>query len=95
MGKHQITGHYTKAKSDSRIDDFGLNATGANMWALGYSYDLSKRTSVGVTYARIKNSAERVVQLLYRDLAWRWSGWRTAGRRSAHFRHDDPPRVLS
>jgi predicted porin len=56
MGKHQITGHYTKAKSDSKIDDFGINATGANMWALGYSYDLSKRTSVGVTYARIKNS---------------------------------------
>jgi len=25
------------------------------MWALGYSYDLSKRTSVGITYARIKN----------------------------------------
>jgi predicted porin len=55
MGKHQITGHYTKAKSDSRIDDIGINATGANMWALGYSYDLSKRTSLGVTYARINN----------------------------------------
>jgi len=55
MGKHQITGHYTKAKSDTRIDDFGLVSTGANMWALGYSYDLSKRTSLGVTYARINN----------------------------------------
>ncbi len=55
MSKHQITGHYTKAKSDSRIDDIGINATGANMWALGYSYDLSKRTSLGVTYARINN----------------------------------------
>jgi predicted porin len=55
MGKHQITGHYTKAKSDSRIDDLGINNTGANMWALGYSYDLSKRTSLGITYARINN----------------------------------------
>jgi predicted porin len=55
LSKHQITGHYTKAKSDSRIDDIGINATGANMWALGYSYDLSKRTSLGITYARIKN----------------------------------------
>jgi predicted porin len=55
MSKHQITGHYTKAKSDSRIDDIGINATGANMWALGYSYDLSRRTSLGITYARIKN----------------------------------------
>jgi predicted porin len=55
MGKHQITGHYTKAKSDSRLDDLGFNSTGANMWALGYSYDLSKRTSLGITYARINN----------------------------------------
>jgi predicted porin len=55
MGKHQITGHYTKAKSDSQLDNFGLSNTGANMWALGYSYDLSKRTSLGVTYARINN----------------------------------------
>lgn len=57
MGKHQITGHYTKAKSDSRIDDIGIGNTGANMWALGYSYDLSKRTSLGITYARINNKA--------------------------------------
>jgi predicted porin len=55
LSKHQITGHYTKANKDSRIDDFGINGTGANMWALGYSYDLSKRTSLGITYARIKN----------------------------------------
>ena len=57
MGKHQITGHYTKAKSDTAMDNAGINATGANMWALGYSYDLSKRTSLGVTYARINNSS--------------------------------------
>jgi len=57
MGKHQITGHYTKAKSDTQLDDIGINNTGANMWALGYSYDLSKRTSLGVTYARINNSS--------------------------------------
>jgi predicted porin len=55
MRKHQITGHYTKAKSDSKLDDIGINATGANMWALGYSYDLSRRTSLGVTWARINN----------------------------------------
>jgi predicted porin len=55
MGKHQITGHYTKANKDARIDDFGINGTGANMWALGYSYDLSRRTSLGVTHARINN----------------------------------------
>jgi len=52
MGKHQITGHYTRAKEDKELDD-----TGAKMWAIGYSYDLSKRTSVGLTYARIKNES--------------------------------------
>jgi predicted porin len=58
MGKHQITGHYTKAKSDTRLDNtLGINSTGANMWAIGYSYDLSKRTSVGLTYARINNQS--------------------------------------
>lgn len=57
MGKHQITGHYTKAKSDTQLDNIGINNTGSNMWALGYSYDLSKRTSVGVTYARINNQS--------------------------------------
>jgi predicted porin len=57
MGKHQITGHYTKAKSDTQMDNIGINNTGANMWALGYSYDLSKRTSLGLTYARINNKS--------------------------------------
>jgi predicted porin len=57
MGKHQITGHFTKANKDTKIDDIGIGNTGANMWALGYSYDLSKRTSLGVTYSRINNKA--------------------------------------
>jgi len=59
MGKHQITGHYTWAKKDTGdvADAFGNADTKANMWAIGYSYDLSKRTSVGLTYARINNKA--------------------------------------
>jgi predicted porin len=63
MGKHQITGHYTKAKSDSKLDDVGINSTGANMWALGYSYDLSKRTSLGVSYTRINNNQNAAYNL--------------------------------
>src|SRR6202008_4534453 len=58
MGKHQITGHYTWAKKDTgdAANDLGFGSgTKANMWAIGYSYDLSKRTSIGVTYARINN----------------------------------------
>jgi predicted porin len=53
-GPHWIGGHYTKANNDkatSGIDD------GAKMWAIGYNYSLSKRTSVGLTYAQISNDA--------------------------------------
>ena len=53
-GPHWVGGHYTKANNDkatSGIDD------GAKMWAIGYNYSLSKRTSVGVTYAQISNDA--------------------------------------
>jgi predicted porin len=56
MDRHQITGHYTWARSDQASLADGLN-TKANMWAIGYSYDLSRRTSIGVTYARINNQA--------------------------------------
>ena len=50
-GPHWIGGHYTKANNDkaTAVQD------GAKMWALGYNYSLSKRTSVGVTYAQISN----------------------------------------
>jgi predicted porin len=50
-GPHWIGGHYTKANNDkvTAVED------GAKMWAIGYNYSLSKRTSVGVTYAQIKN----------------------------------------
>jgi predicted porin len=66
MGKHQITGHYTWAKKDTgdAADDLGFgNSTKSKMWAIGYSYDLSKRTSVGITYAIIKNKANAGYQL--------------------------------
>jgi len=58
MGKHQITGHYTWAKKDTAnvLNGFD-NDSNAHMWAIGYSYDLSKRTSVGITYAKITNSS--------------------------------------
>ena len=50
-GPHWIGGHYTKANNDkaTAVQD------GAKMWAIGYNYSMSKRTSVGVTYAQIKN----------------------------------------
>ncbi|HYD58629.1 MAG TPA: porin [Burkholderiales bacterium] len=50
-GPHHLAGHYTRAGDD----DITGNESGANMFAIAYSYLLSKRTSVGLTYARINN----------------------------------------
>jgi predicted porin len=52
-GSHNIYAHYTKAKEDKVAG----SGTDAKMIALAYVYDLSKRTSVGLTYAKIDNSA--------------------------------------
>jgi predicted porin len=50
-GPHSIHGHYTKARNDKAT----AAQDGAKMFALAYAYDLSKRTSVALTYARISN----------------------------------------
>ena len=51
-GAHNIAGHYTRAGEDK-----GTAATddAARMIAVAYSYSLSKRTSAGVTFAKITN----------------------------------------
>jgi predicted porin len=55
-GAHNFYAHYTVADSDSTLKDLGINDTGAKMYAFAYVYDLSKRTSVGITYAKIDNN---------------------------------------
>jgi predicted porin len=50
-GNHGIYGHYTKAGDDKVT----AAQDGAKMLALSYAYDLSKRTSVALTYAKITN----------------------------------------
>ena len=52
-GPHGIYGHYTKAKDDSRT----VAQDGAKMFAISYQYDLSKRTSMAINYAKITNEA--------------------------------------
>jgi len=42
-GKHNVFGHYSEAKKDKAALYSGLN-TKAKMFAIGYSYELSKRT---------------------------------------------------
>jgi len=52
-GAHNFYAHYTKAKDD----DIVAGDNGSKMMAFAYVYDLSKRTSAGVTYAKITNNA--------------------------------------
>jgi predicted porin len=51
-GAHEIHGHYTKARDDKAT---AAVQDGAKMWALAYAYNLSKRTSAAVTYAKLNN----------------------------------------
>lgn len=53
MGNNQVHFHYTRARDDNRT----VAQDGARMVALSYQYTLSKRTSAGLTYARIANDA--------------------------------------
>lgn len=56
-GPHNFYAHYTIADGDDALESLGVSDTGATMMAIAYVYDLSKRTSVGVTYAQIDNDA--------------------------------------
>jgi len=53
-GKWNVFGHYTWADDDDASVWSGLNS-GANMWAIGGSYEFSKRTSLALSYAQISN----------------------------------------
>jgi len=55
MGPHSFYGHYTEAEHIKSDTIANTSNTGAKMFALAYEYSLSKRTSVGLTYAQIKN----------------------------------------
>lgn len=55
-GSHNFYAHYTMAQEDDAAQFTGLD-TKATMISLAYVYDLSKRTSVGITYSQIDNGA--------------------------------------
>ncbi len=76
-GPHTLNATYTKA-GDSKDLSAGTSGTagtavaaasgsqtGARLLALNYSYDLSKRTSASVTYAKLNNRASGVYTLFY------------------------------
>ncbi len=52
-GSHNFYAEYSKARDDRAT----AAPDGARMFAIAYAYDLSKRTSAGITYARITNDA--------------------------------------
>jgi predicted porin len=55
MGPHTFAMHYTTADQDDAVQ-FAAMDTKAKMTAFAYSYDLSKRTAVSVTWAKIDNN---------------------------------------
>jgi predicted porin len=55
-GAHSIHAHFNKARKDRAAANAALD-TKATMFAISYGYDLSKRTSAALTYARINNGA--------------------------------------
>jgi predicted porin len=61
-GAHNFYAHYTMAGDDDAAQFSGLD-TKAKMMAFAYVYDLSKRTSVGITYAQIDNGVNANYQL--------------------------------
>ena len=56
MGAGTILATYTRA-NDVRLNGTTVADSGATMFSLGYDYALSKRTSVGASYATISNKA--------------------------------------
>jgi len=58
-GKHNFWLEYSQARDDKQtaVND------GAKMWAAAYAYDFSRRTSIGLTYARIRNDTGAVYNL--------------------------------
>jgi predicted porin len=56
QGPHNLYAHWTRAQKDKALESlFAVSDTKATMWAFAYVYDLSKRTSAGVTLANINN----------------------------------------
>jgi predicted porin len=52
-GRHNFWLEYSQARDDKQT----AVSDGAQMWAVAYAYDLSRRTSVGLTYAKISNDS--------------------------------------
>lgn len=84
-GPHTVLGHYTRAQHISSDVFTDTGDTGARMYALAYVYDLSKRTSLAVTYAKINND---------RDAAYNFFTSTSLGSADAGVTAGESPRLL-
>lgn len=62
VGSHGVYATYAKV-GDHKLNGADVANSGAKQWTLGYSYDLSKRTSVGVNYTKVDNESGANYQL--------------------------------
>jgi predicted porin len=90
-GPHSIYAHYTKAEKDKVSDSLGIGGTDAAMGAVAYNYALSKRTSVGITYAQIRN-AENAAYNFFTDTGNGTTGLSSAG---AGAKAGEDPKLLA
>jgi len=66
VGAGTILATYTRAQ-DLKVGGVTAANTGATLWSVGYDHALSKRTSVGVSYAIMNNKAAATYQLYTTD----------------------------
>ena len=75
-GRHSVAGHWTKVRASENVTIGGAagtagnvtvsgSGTGAQMWAIAYDYSMSKRTSIGLSYAQLRNQANANYSLFY------------------------------
>jgi len=57
MGAFTLKASYAAADDIDNAGGVSVANTGADMWALGVDYDLSKRTKLQLTYANMDNDS--------------------------------------
>lgn len=57
FGQHEVKASWVKADMSGRVGTTNIGTTEADQWGLGYVYNLSKRTAMYATVARIGNEA--------------------------------------
>ncbi|UUX97124.1 porin [Aquabacterium sp. J223] len=78
FGPHEVKGSFIKVDMDGRVGAANIGANGARQLGLGYVYNLSKRTALYTTAARIDNDGASTF-----TIAGGLAAWPAAARRPA------------